>query len=81
MIAPKTKFETNHILSKQSVINSKLFKICWYILGIIFCRIFPYVANVLPSVQISKLGKFVKSDLCQQMGTVSVTRCAMTAGD
>lgn len=52
------------------------------VLGILFCRILAYAANVLPSVQIWELaGKLVKSDLCQQMVTVSVTRCAMTAGD
>lgn len=48
------------------------------VLGLIFCRILAYEANVLPSVL---AGKFVKSDLCQQMVTVSVRRCAMTAGD
>lgn len=43
------------------------------VLGLIFCRILAYAANVLPSVKISKLaGKLVKSDLCQQMLTVSV---------
>lgn len=40
------------------------------VLGLFFCRILAYAANV-PSVQFSKLGdKFVKSALCQQMVTV-----------